>query len=49
MQHIVTANDRRLGIGQQREGVTEFLRLPPVNLRWVDANPDDADATRVEF
>ena len=38
-----------LGIGQQREGVAPLLRLAPVNLRWIDADADDANATRLEF
>ena len=49
MQHIVTANDFRFGIGKQREGIAKFLRLPPVNLRWIDANTDDPDAARIKL
>lgn len=49
MQYIVTANDFGFGIGKQRECVAAFLRLPPVNLRWIDANRNDANAARIEF
>ena len=49
MQHIITANDFRFGIGKQREGIAKFLRLPPVNLRWIDANTDDPDAARIKL
>ena len=49
MQYIVTANDLRLGVRQQRESVARLLRLSPVNLRWIDADPDDTDAACIEF
>ncbi|KAG0505627.1 MAG: hypothetical protein Udaeo_10230 [Candidatus Udaeobacter sp.] len=49
MQHIVSANNVHLCIGQQREGVALLLRLASVNLRWIDADADNANATRVEF
>ena len=49
MQYIVTANDLRLRVGQQRESVARLLRLSPVNLRWIDADPDDTDAACIEF
>jgi hypothetical protein len=49
MQHIVTANDFSLGIGKQRESVAAFLRLPPVDLRRIDADADYADRARIEI
>jgi hypothetical protein len=49
MQHIVTANNFCLGIGKQRETVAEFLRLPPVDLRRIDADADYADPARIEI
>ena len=49
MQEIVTANDFRLGIGKQRESVAEFLRLPPVDLRRINADTDNANPARIEI
>jgi hypothetical protein len=49
MQDIVTANDLRLRIGEQRERVAPFLRLASVNLRWIDADADDTNAARFKF
>ena len=49
MQYIVTANDFGFGIGKQRECIAAFLRLPPVDFRRIDADSDDANATRIEF
>jgi hypothetical protein len=49
MQHIVTANDFCLGIGKQRESVPEFLRLPPIDLRRIDADADNTDSSRIEI
>jgi hypothetical protein len=49
MQNIVAANDFRLWIGKQQKRVAEFLRLPPVDLRLIDADADDANAARIEF
>jgi len=49
MQHIVTPNDFCFGIGKQRERIAEFLRLPQVNIRWIDANTDDPDAARIKL
>ena len=49
MQHIVTSNDFRFWIRKQRKCIAEFFRLPPVNLGWIDANTDDADAARIEL
>ena len=49
MQDIVTANNVRFRIGQQWKCVPEFLRLPLVNIRRIDADTDDANAARVEF
>ena len=49
MQHVVTANNFCLGIGKQRETVAEFLRLPPINLRRIDADADYADPARIEI
>src|SRR5206468_4896056 len=49
MQHVVTPNDLRFGIRKQWECVAPLLRLSPVNLRWIDTNPDDTDAACIEF
>ena len=49
MQHIVTANNFCLGIGKQRETVAEFLRLPPIDLRRINADADYADPARIEI
>jgi hypothetical protein len=49
MQQIVTANDFRLGIGQERVGVAEFLSLAPINFRCVHTNRDDLNPTRFKI
>ena len=49
MQHIVSANNLRIRIGQKRECVAQFLRLPLVNIRRIDADANKANAARVEF
>lgn len=49
MAYIVTANDFCLRIGQQRESVAEFLRLPSIDLRRIDADTDDTDSSRIEI
>jgi hypothetical protein len=49
MQHIVSANDLRVGIGKQRKCVPKLLRVPLVDIRWIDADRDDTNAARVEF
>ena len=49
MQHIVTANNFCLGIGKQRESVAAFLRLPPIDLRRINADADYADPARIEI
>ncbi len=49
MQHIVSANNLRIRIGQQRKRVPELLRLPLINIRRIDADADDTNAARVEF
>ena len=49
MQYIVTANDFGVGIGKQLESVAELLRLPPVDLRRINADADYADPARIEI
>ena len=49
MQHIVTANDFCLGIGKQYESVAKFLRLPPIDLRRIDADTNDTDSSRFKI
>ena len=49
MQHIVTANDFCLGIGKQYESVAEFLRLPLIDLRRIDADTNDTDSSRFKI
>jgi len=49
MAYIVAANDFCLGIGKQWESVAEFLRLPSIDLRRIDADSDDTDSSCVEI
>jgi hypothetical protein len=49
MQHIVSANNLRIRIGQERKRVPELLRLPLVNIRRIDADADDADTASLEI
>jgi hypothetical protein len=49
MQNIVSANNLRIRIGQQRKCVSALLRLPLINIRWIDADADHANAARLEF
>src|SRR5262249_16550742 len=49
MQYIVTANDFCLGIGKQRKSVSEFLRLPLIDLGRIDANADHTNPARIEI
>lgn len=49
MQHIVSANDLRIRIGQQGKRVPELLRLPLVDIRRIDADGDNVNTARVEF
>jgi hypothetical protein len=49
MQHIVSANNLRIRIGQKRKRVSELLRLPLANVRRIDADADNANSTRVEL
>jgi hypothetical protein len=49
MQDIVTANNLRIRIGQQRKRVPELLRLPLVNIRRIDADADNTNATRLKL
>jgi hypothetical protein len=49
MQQIVTANDFRLRVGQERISVAKFLSLAPVDIRCVYANRDDFNPTRIKF
>ena len=49
MQNIVSANNLRIWIGKERKGVPELLRLPLVNIRWINADADNANATRLKL
>ena len=49
MQNIVTANNLRIRIGQQRKRVPELLRLPLVEIRRIDADGDNANSPCLEF
>jgi hypothetical protein len=49
MQQIISANNLRLRIGQQRIRVTELWRLPLVNIRRIDADADNANVTCLEL
>ncbi len=49
MQDIVSANNLGARIGKQWKRVSKLLRVALVNLRWIDADADDANATRAEF
>jgi len=48
MQHVIPANDFCSGIGKQRKRVTESLRLPAIDLGWINADADHANAARVK-
>jgi hypothetical protein len=49
MQHIVSANNLRLRIGQQQKRVPELWRLPLVNIQRINADADNANATCLEL
>ena len=49
MQDIVSANDFRVRIGKQWKSISELLRVPLINIRWINTNADDANAARLEF
>ena len=49
MQQVIAADNFGLGIGKQRETVAEFLRLPPIDLRRINADADYADPARIEI
>jgi hypothetical protein len=49
MQDIVSANNFRVRIGKQWKRVPKLLRVPLINLRWIDADADNANTARVEF
>jgi hypothetical protein len=49
MQDIVSANNLSVRIGQQRKCVPALLRLPLINILRIDADADDANATRFEL
>ena len=49
MQYVVSANDFRVRIGKQWKSIPELLRLPLVDIRWINTNADDTNAARVEF
>ena len=48
MQHVIPANDFCSGIGKQRKGVAELLRLPPINLWRVNTDADYANTARIK-
>jgi hypothetical protein len=49
MQQIVTANDFRLRVGEERVSVAEFLSWAPIDIRRVHANRDDLNPARLKF
>jgi len=49
MQHVIPTNDFCFGIGKQRKGVTEFLRLALIDLGWIDADGHKTHASGVEI
>src|SRR4029077_8687471 len=49
MQQIVTANDFRLRVGQERVSVAGFLSWAPIDIRRVHANRDDLNPARLKF
>ena len=49
MQYVVSANDFRVRIGKQWKSISELLRVPLVNIRWVNTDADDTNAARIEF
>jgi hypothetical protein len=48
MQEVIAADNFGLGIGKQRKGVTQFLRLPPIDLRRINTDADYANPARIE-
>ena len=49
MQDIVPANNLRVRIGKQWKSIPELLRVPSVDIRWINTDADDTNAARVEF
>ena len=49
MQDIVPANNLRARIGKQWKSISELLRVPLINIRWINTDADDTNAARVEF
>ena len=49
MQYVVSANDLRVRIGKQWKSIPELLRVPSVDIRWINTDADNANAARVEF
>ena len=49
VQHVIPANDFCSGVGKQREGVTEFLGLPAIDLGRIETDADHANPVRIEI
>ena len=49
MQYVVSANDFRVRIGKQWKSIPELLRVPSVDIRWINTDADDTNAAGVEF
>jgi hypothetical protein len=48
MQHIITANDFRLGIRKKSVGIAKSLSLAPVDFRRFNADRDNTNLPRIE-
>lgn len=48
MQHIIPADNLGVWIGKQRKSVSEFFRLPFVDIRRINADRDNADTAGFE-
>ena len=49
MQYVVSANDLRVRIGKQWKSISELLRVPLINIRWINTDADDTNAASLEF
>ena len=49
MQDIVPANNLRVRIGKQWKSISELLRVPLINIWWINTDADDTNAALVEF
>ena len=48
MQDVIAADNFSFGIGKQRKSVTEFLRLPPIDVGRINTDADYANPARLK-